>query len=1050
MSIQNQIDNLKEKKRRNDLFIANINQQLKTTSSISKQQELFARLNKKMKENETIETNIIELQKQLESQPDVEEKKQPDTEEIEIEEPDDFDKKIADVEDDFSPPEGSTNIVDPFENQPSNFDFEKDKIMDIVVGLYKFRLYGVGNGEVNVGITSLQNQKLKQPFPLFIGRKHYMNKNDNSFHYNDWKRGTINKFRAQQGDTLFDTMEQMNILKDDKPIIPSDQPVFPTPSNGGSRYSRVAPHVNPWIKPKLRDYSAYREKLLFQNTIFNKYSKYALMVLAGLIIGSTYYKWKQDPDEDLREYFKLKRAERRLQERKSEGIVKKQEADRKRIKVEQLKDQIKQLKVEAEQADVQGDKVISESEAVTKLMRDRQKKLVTQPLQAKTIAEEVRQAKTKPEKKKLLRKMVDEIEQKEQIDKIIGSPRTSIEELNIGGGSKGIDLLKEGIRGASQIGTQVVRTGGQIVDTTAKKLIPDVGGIGTAVTQEVAKLPGQLIGGGIKAGTEGVKAAGKIGAEVVKAPIKIGSDVVSSIARKRAAKKEFKRQQKLSEQKFEQKKELAEIKQGMKEIEEPIKKKVILERKEPEIEEQLLEEKRLLDEELKDESSLLKDISKVQNVEQLETLLSSMRTYSPLSSNKEMQARYPEVGIYKHRDLRTPIHGDPIKIKRRTFLIKDLNEILANNPDKFREKKFVNEISKVIKETALPSSVIKKLKALKNKKINQSLTRSENWIINMERQHKENMDDIINTYKKNPEEGIELLKRKIGIGGKSEALENIDKRIGFAVEGSLGHMMKIRKQIDDARRKGDGRKVIELGNQFVKAQSNLNKIKKNYYGIDDAKSLEEMENKVLQTKIGVENISKQPDIQVKKLIGELEDEEDNIDKEQKASEKENPEFDNAKILLEKIEKDYVFNFSKWNKTQKSQFNILIDKKSREVKHPLVKSRLKFLNILTAPEKKLSILINSGLQEYTDDEKILVATQLFAAILNGEISDEEMKIWEKVLNKLEEISKKAKLRKIKSKKSTKQGIKTLKDLPKKEMEFDQPIAKEEIEIIEKEK
>jgi hypothetical protein len=252
---------------------------------------------------------------------------------------------------------------------------------------------------------------------------------------------------------------------------------------------------------------------------------------------------------------------------KAQAVVKKAEADQKRFKALQLEDQIRKLKTDAEKIDRKTDKDIGDAEALKDILKTRKKKLVKEPGKTKRIREDIKKLKNMQQSSKKLNQLLQEVQEKEAIDTVMGAPKTSIEEINLGTGSVG-PVLQEVVKGGTDVTKTAIKAGEGITKVAVQKLVPDVGG----TLRDVTKIGAQaLLRDAPKVATDVAKTAIQVPVDITKEGIRqVGATTRAAVRglkekKERALKigaslVEQRRQKKAAEKAFERQKELAKLK----------------------------------------------------------------------------------------------------------------------------------------------------------------------------------------------------------------------------------------------------------------------------------------------------------------------------------------------------------------------------------------------------------------------------------------------------------------------------------------------------------
>jgi hypothetical protein len=226
----------------------------------------------------------------------------------------------------------------------------------------------------------------------------------------------------------------------------------------------------------MRDYKYMNSVLPFNNSVFTTYKKQILLGTLLVVLGTMLYKFTQEPDPDLKEYFRLQQSRRKLDAQKAKAV-------KARVEAQRLLEDMPTRKKEVEERLRQAQGKIEDAQTIEKAIAKREKKLL------------------KPERPRIKKmtqaQLLKDIQERQLLEKVTNGEKSfEVGNLNIGGGSVGI--AKEGVTQLGGIGKQAISTTGDVIGGTVS------GGLG--VVKEGVTQIGKAAGEAIKAQAEKRKA----------------------------------------------------------------------------------------------------------------------------------------------------------------------------------------------------------------------------------------------------------------------------------------------------------------------------------------------------------------------------------------------------------------------------------------------------------------------------------------------------------------------------------------------------------------
>lgn len=418
--------------------------------------------------------------------------------------------------------------------QPTEFTFELNRTKRIKIGEIEFEIHGAtDDGQVHVflsGINVTKKSGNKQIVPLkekFLTRlflPHFANKDEESFYYfedsgytkmavgqefysislNDTKNLYNSQYSADERNAIIDDVDDNGVNPKPSGIPPDDEGssgniLIPTEGTGKITHSIGQ------FQGVDKSYRAYRVPIPLKDSIYSAYGGLILLFSAVLLGVVAFIKFSEETDDDVKEYFKLKRAERKIKEQKTKARLKQRISEGKlEIQKQKTEKRIKTSEFEE-----------NEATQIEDLLKKREKKILSKP--------------TRSDRAKTSKELLNEIEEKQRVSKIIsgdqsiGEGGVQIGEMTLGSSSG--KVAEEGIKQVGGIGKQIVSSGGRIIE----KAIPDVGRVGGTVikgTTDIIKegvgqtgkiiqtgVKGELLQSGIKGVTDITKETTKLGVE---------------------------------------------------------------------------------------------------------------------------------------------------------------------------------------------------------------------------------------------------------------------------------------------------------------------------------------------------------------------------------------------------------------------------------------------------------------------------------------------------------------------------------------------------------
>jgi hypothetical protein len=394
-----------------------------------------------------------------------------------------------------------TNLQTPFGTINMNIQAGESGIRNY--STISFLWSGLGKGKINLKInkyTSLSENgsqanwfKLETPLDVTnikaLGAPFYGAKRSDTYLIDIYiKRPDGKYFPLQPGTpwtTAFRTFSavQSGMENPPRPGISQNQDLygsgnrlgggFLTPLNVGNSLNERM-FINKNI-----DISDLQKPIPRRSTILDRFQKPIILILFFAIVSSVILKlYKEPEDADIKEYFKLKRHENRMRNAKARA-----QKDKRVAEADKSNAEIKLIRAEKKQSDVQ---------EVSNVIDNELKKTL------------------KAEKPKTSKELLEKIETRQKLDKVIKGESP--------------DLQGTFKLGKIKIGEGAIKGGASVIQTGVKE--------GIGVVKDVTRATADLLGTVVKAGPAVAVPIIKEGSELIKKPVELVSKEIISAPRK--------------------------------------------------------------------------------------------------------------------------------------------------------------------------------------------------------------------------------------------------------------------------------------------------------------------------------------------------------------------------------------------------------------------------------------------------------------------------------------------------------------------------------------
>ena len=278
----------------------------------------------------------------------------------------------------------------------------------------------------------------------------------------------------------YDDQELANLLIDQKNkqskeggYVPIDEPITPKKkqSKNEKKASTSAQGLTDYSK-KTYDVSYLYKPLIRRRTIFDQYSKSILMAALGTLFITVLLRlYREDEDEDIEEYFSLKKKENKLKEAKANS----------QAKLVKAKTDVMQKEKEFNQTQVN-------LQNTTSAYEQEQQDIAIKEKALKERRDKVMKAKGKP---KTSKELLDTMQERERLNVALSEKQgMTVGGLEIGDGIvKAVsDVTKTGINAGEKLASGVIKVGGDVVNTGIGAVGGVVSSVAKATTQSLAKV----------------------------------------------------------------------------------------------------------------------------------------------------------------------------------------------------------------------------------------------------------------------------------------------------------------------------------------------------------------------------------------------------------------------------------------------------------------------------------------------------------------------------------------------------------------------------------
>ncbi len=194
-------------------------------------------------------------------------------------------------------------------------------------------------------------------------------------------------------------------------------------------------------------------------TILDMYSRPIMISIFGIVVVAVLLKIYEQPDQDIEDYYRLKRAETKMKAAKAKARATKVKADKEK-KLATMKEE-------------NADKILERVDTIDQVIKKQRKKVL------------------EANKPKTAKEMLERIEEKQLLDKVVAGESADLPGIKLGK----VKIGEGAIKGASGIVETGIKTTGEVAKTGIKVSGDIVKGVTAPIVEPVAdviRLPGEI------------------------------------------------------------------------------------------------------------------------------------------------------------------------------------------------------------------------------------------------------------------------------------------------------------------------------------------------------------------------------------------------------------------------------------------------------------------------------------------------------------------------------------------------------------------------------